>query len=136
MPQSRIGVDLLPISRVEAMAKTQPCPVLERMLSATELELSSISDGWDITGIAGRLAGKEAVFKLIHTHGHSLPWRSIEILKTDRYGGPFVRLTGIAATLAARAGIADIDISITHDDSYAIAVAVGGTEKLDTEESI
>jgi holo-[acyl-carrier protein] synthase len=96
--------------------------MLARMLSADEIRLSHGDAGPDIPGIAGRLAAKEAVFKLFHAPGEPLPWRGIEIL-TAEGGWPVVRLDGRAAALARRAGIDHIAVSITHDDPCAVAVA-------------
>ncbi|MEC3979804.1 holo-ACP synthase [Amycolatopsis sp. H20-H5] len=117
---SRVGIDLVPFNRVHQLVRDEL--MLARMLSAAEIRLSQGSEGPDIAGIAGRLAAKEAVFKLFHAPEQTLPWRSIEIL-TAEGGWPVVRLAGRAAELARRAGIDDIAVSITHDHPCAVAVA-------------
>lgn len=116
----RVGIDLVPFSRVRELVRDEP--MLARVLSAAEMRLSQGESGPDIPGIAGRLAAKEAVFKLFHAPGQTLPWRGIEIL-TAEGGWPVVRLGGRAAELARSAGIDDIAVSITHDDPCAVAVA-------------
>ncbi|MCA1219636.1 holo-ACP synthase [Streptomyces sp. 8L] len=116
----RVGIDMVPFGRVRDLVRDGP--LLARMLSPEEIELSHGTEGPDIPGIAGRLAAKEAVFKLFHAPGQTLPWRGIEILTADG-GWPVVRLAGRAAELAERAGIEDISVSITHDDPCAVAVA-------------
>lgn len=118
----RVGVDLVPVRRVAAMMTSSPSVVLGRMLTPRELDLSRTATGWDAPGAAGRLAAKEAVFKLLRTGGRVLPWLAIEVLKGPGEW-PHVQLTGTAAELARSAGINDIDISITHDDQFAVAVA-------------
>ncbi|AEW96637.1 MULTISPECIES: holo-ACP synthase [Streptomycetaceae] len=123
----RVGVDLVPFGRVRRLVEPGgpgTAAVLARMLSAAELRLTRTASGPDIPGIAGRLAAKEAVFKLFHAPGQTLPWLGIEILKDDG-GWPVVHLGGRAARLARAAGIGHIEVSIAHDDPFAIAVAHG-----------
>ncbi|ARQ72179.1 DNA-binding protein [Streptomyces marincola] len=118
----RVGVDLVPFSRVRGLLKPGAGPALDRMLSADELRLSRTSDGPDVPGIAGRLAAKEAVFKLFHVSGQTLPWQDIEILR-GAGGWPSVRLRGRARELARQAGVDHIAVSIAHDEPCAVAVA-------------
>ncbi|MEU1815825.1 4'-phosphopantetheinyl transferase superfamily protein [Streptomyces roseifaciens] len=122
----RVGVDLVPLSRVRTMADADDGRLLHRMLTPAEAELSRFASGWDVHGVAGRLAAKEAVFKLLHVTGQPLPWQSIEVLKGPGEW-PCVRLTGPAGRWAADAGIEAIDISISHEEQFAVAVAAGAT---------
>ncbi|MBV2355729.1 4'-phosphopantetheinyl transferase superfamily protein [Streptomyces sp. J2-1] len=94
-----------------------------RMLSADERRLLLDGDEPDVPGIAGRLAAKEAVFKLFHATGETVPWQGIEILRAES-GAPWVRLSGRAAALARGAGIGSVSVSITHDEPCAVAVAL------------
>ncbi|RSS35275.1 holo-ACP synthase, partial [Streptomyces sp. WAC08241] len=104
-----------------------PGPLLTRLLSAEELAASRTPDGApDPSGIAGRLAAKEAVFKLLGSVGRPVPWQGIEVLRGPG-GRPGVRLSGRAAELARTAGIGPIDVSISHDAGFAIAVAAATT---------
>lgn len=112
----RVGVDLVPLSRIPQLLAPESGPALHRMLTAEERRLS------DEAGAAGRLAAKEAVFKLFGATGGPVPWLATEILPGPG-GRPHVRLTGRAARLAERAGLGPIDISISHDGGWAIAVA-------------
>ncbi|MYV64660.1 4'-phosphopantetheinyl transferase superfamily protein [Streptomyces sp. SID2131] len=152
-----MGVDLVPLSRVHALLATgtgpdsgtgtgpgpgtatgthpgtgpgtapTPGPLLTRLLSAEELAASRTPDGApDPSGIAGRLAAKEAVFKLLGSVGRPVPWQGIEVLRGPG-GRPGVRLSGRAAELARTAGIGPIDVSISHDAGFAIAVAAAAT---------
>jgi holo-[acyl-carrier protein] synthase len=72
--------------------------------------------------LAARFAAKEAVLKLIGT-ADGVDLRSVEITTHD--GRPAVELTGRARQLAHDAGIADIDLSLSHTGDLAMAVAVG-----------
>jgi len=114
---------MVPLARVRELVRPGGEPVLSMMLTAQECRLCCCDEQEpDVAGIAGRLAAKEAVFKLFHAPGQTLPWRGIEIL-TAAGGWPVVRLGGRAAELARRAGIDDIAVSITHDEPCAVAVA-------------
>ncbi|MFF7729400.1 holo-ACP synthase [Streptomyces sp. NPDC008001] len=121
-PAVRVGVDLVPVARVRAMTESGDDSQLHRMLTPAEAEASRFATGWDAHGVAGRLAAKEAVFKLLHVPGRPLPWQSIEILKSSGEW-PRVRLTGPARTWAADAGIEAVDVSISHEELFAVAVA-------------
>ncbi|MET9723554.1 holo-ACP synthase [Streptomyces zaomyceticus] len=127
MTQPLIGVDLVPISRVGELLDPGIGPLLRRYLSAEELTVSRTPDGEpDRARIAGRLAAKEAVFKLLGAVGRPVPWQGIEVLRGPG-GRPGVRLSGRAAELARDAGLGPIDVSISHDAGFAIAVAAAST---------
>lgn len=123
-PAIRVGVDCVPVARVRAMAGAGDGGPLPLMLTAAEAELSRDATGWDLHGVAGRLAAKEAVFKLLHIADRPLPWLSIEVLKSPGKW-PYIRLTGPARRWAADAGLEAIDISISHEEQFAVAVAAG-----------
>ncbi|MET8499266.1 holo-ACP synthase [Streptomyces microflavus] len=129
MSQPLIGVDLVPLARVGELLDPDIGPVLRRFLSTEELAASRTPDGApDRAGIAGRLAAKEAVFKLLGAVGRPVPWQGIEVLRGPG-GRPGVRLSGTAAELAQHAGLGPIDVSISHDAGFAIAVAAATTSR-------
>ncbi|WP_346776460.1 4'-phosphopantetheinyl transferase superfamily protein [Streptomyces sp. HNM0574] len=119
----RVGVDVVPFSRVRRLLAPEARPALLRMLSGAEAG-RYCAERPDVPGIAGRLAAKEAVFKLFQATEVPLPWRSIEVLN-GAGGWPEVRLGGRAAALAERAGVGHVEVSIAHDDPCAVAVALG-----------
>jgi len=119
----RVGVDLVPLARARAIVERPSDRVLRRLFSIEEQSLlQRAGNGWDVEGVAGRLAAKEAVFKLLPADGKTLPWCSIEIL-SGKGRRPLVRLDGRALELANQVGLGPIDVSISHDGDYAIAVA-------------
>ncbi|MCW5253897.1 MULTISPECIES: holo-ACP synthase [unclassified Streptomyces] len=125
MDAGRVGIDLVPYGRVRELLAADGRPALTRMLSAEEQRLLRTGREPDVPGIAGRLAAKEAVFKLFRTAGQTLPWQDIEILREEG-GWPVVRLRGRAARLAAESLVGAIAVSIAHDDPCAIAIAYSG----------
>jgi len=74
---------------------------------------------------AGRWSAKEAVFKSLGVRGKGAgaPLSDIEIINDDT-GAPVVTLHGDAKKAADEAGIKDVNVSISHSDSQAIAIAV------------
>ena len=113
MLRGRIGVDLVPLERVRELASQDGSPLLRRMLTAEELNLAYDPTRPDIPGIAGRIAAKEAVFKLFRSSGETLPWLDTRILKAPG-GRPTVHLAGRAAWLATASGLGPIEVSISH----------------------
>jgi len=74
---------------------------------------------------AGRWSAKEAVFKSLGvcSKGAGAPLSDIEITN-DETGAPVVSLHGEAAAAAKQAGVKKVNVSISHSDTQAIAVAV------------
>ncbi|KAI9700655.1 MAG: 3-oxoacyl-[acyl-carrier-protein] synthase [Candelina mexicana] len=74
---------------------------------------------------AGRWSAKEAVFKALGVAGKGAgaALKDIEITNDDN-GAPVVSLHGDAATAAKQAGVKSVQVSISHSDTQAIAVAV------------
>lgn len=73
---------------------------------------------------AGRLAAKEAVLKALGTGLiDGLSWRDVEVRRRPS-GQPVVALNGGVAQLAAKLGVAQIYISISHSETLAIGSAI------------
>jgi len=121
MTASRVGIDIVPLARVEAILKAG-LDVLQRHLVTQEVNEAYRHGKIDEACVAGKLAAKEAVFKLFRRQGVSLPWQAIHIT-TCAGGWPVAALSGSAATLATEVGLTDIDLSIAHDGDYAVAAA-------------
>ncbi|HZQ27696.1 MAG TPA: hypothetical protein VFA94_08355 [Acidimicrobiales bacterium] len=83
---------------------------------------------------AGRLAAKRAV--LASLGDRAAPLREVEVIPGPHEGEalphlcalghrPVVRLSGSAAATAARLHVAGVELSISHGDGMAVALAVG-----------
>ncbi|GAA3761431.1 holo-[acyl-carrier protein] synthase [Spinactinospora alkalitolerans] len=120
----RIGVDLVPLARIRPLLAAERREVLERMLRPDEISNCRRGGRLDVPALAGRIAAKEAVFKLLREDGVPLPWLSIGVsAKSGTW--PKVALEGEALSLAQASGIqSDISVSISHDGDYAVAAAV------------
>ena len=75
---------------------------------------------------AARFAAKEAVYKAISPEtSEDITWQDIEIKRMEN-GKPIIKLNGKIKDCANKIGISDekIDVSLSHDDDYAIATVV------------
>lgn len=73
--------------------------------------------------LAARFACKEAVAKALGTGIGDVRWVDIEI-RNGANGRPVLILHGAAVHLAAELGISQWDVSLTHSNDVAIAIAV------------
>ena len=118
-PDVRIGCDVHTVSQTEASIALFGERYLRRVFTPDELEHCA----GDLDRLTGRFAAKEAVLKVLEPEPEdAVPWSSIEV-RNSRSGAPFVALSGPASELAARRGIARIDISLSHDAGIGLAVA-------------
>ncbi|KZF21193.1 fatty acid synthase-like protein [Xylona heveae TC161] len=117
---SKIGVDVEAIDAINIDNDT----FVERNFTASEQEYCRKAPSPQAS-FAGRWSAKEAVFKSlgVPSKGAGAPLKDIEIT-SDEKGAPVVTLHGDAAVSAKQAGIKSVDVSISHSDAQAIAVAV------------
>lgn len=116
-----VGVDIVDVPRVERLLRR--AGAAESLLTAGELAYCR-SRPPAAQHVAARFAAKEAVLKAFGTGlGDGLRWTDVEILN-DGAGRPRVHLHHEAGALAARRGLAAIDISLSHTADLAIAHAV------------
>lgn len=115
----RCGIDMIENKRVEEGIARLGERFLNRFFTAGEREDCNDKPH----RLAARLAGKEAVSKALGTGIGDVSWVEIEI-RCDKRGRPTLHLHGAAAELAESMGLVEWDISLTHTDEYASAVAV------------
>ncbi len=118
-----IGLDLVKIERIRALADRWQERFLERLY--TEAERRYCFDrASPYASLAGRFAAKEAVLKAIGTGWSAgISWQDIQVLN-DGSGKPVAHVQGRAGALLQEAGVTDIHISLSHDADYAIAQVV------------
>lgn len=116
----RCGIDLIEIARVERGIDRLGERFLKRFFTARER-----ADCGDLPHrLAARLAAKEAVAKALGTGIGAVGWRDIEII-SDARGRPVLYLHGEAARQSAELAITQWEVSLTHTETTAGAVAVG-----------
>lgn len=122
-----IGVDMVEIERVErALARHER--FASRLFSERERE-RCMDCARPARRFAACFAAKEAASKAMGTGIRGFSWRELELLADER-GRPVLQLSGRAREVAARMGIREILVSVTHtrDAALAVAQALGGDE--------
>ncbi|OAA56954.1 fatty acid synthase alpha subunit [Niveomyces insectorum RCEF 264] len=121
---NKVGVDLEDVAAINIDNET----FLARNFTARENAYCRAAPHVQ-AAFAGRWAAKEAVFKSlgVASRGGGAPLKEIEILR-DEHGAPVVQLHGAAATAAKAANVKDVNVSISHSDSQAVAIAVSTFE--------
>lgn len=118
-----VGVDIVEIGRFASAMERSGQPFLDRVFLPTEQAYCS-PQREPARCFAARFAAKEAVAKALGTGiGAQLEWRNIEICRKDG-GQPFVVLHGTGAETAARLGVSQLFLSLSHSENYAVANVV------------
>jgi holo-[acyl-carrier protein] synthase len=115
-----VGVDIVDVARIERLLGRDLAA--ERLLTPAEAAYCRARPA-TAEHVAARFAAKEAVLKALGTGlSEGLRWTDIEVLN-EAGGRPRVRLHRAAAVLAARRGLAALEISLSHTATLAIAHA-------------
>ena len=116
----RTGVDIIEIERIKQSIEETDGRFCERVYTQKEIEYCESKKTQKYQHYAARFAAKEAAFKAISQlldNKFDIEWKDIEILN-DENGRPYVNL------LKKEINIDDIDISISHCKTYAVASVV------------
>jgi holo-[acyl-carrier protein] synthase len=122
MMKHYIGTDIMEIARIRRTIERWGERFLNRVYTPAELDLYDRRPH----SLAACFAGKEAVMKVLGTGARGVAWREIETLRY-RSGKPYIILHDRAQYEAAKLGIKEIDISLSHSREYATATAIGVT---------
>jgi holo-[acyl-carrier protein] synthase len=115
----RTGVDLIELERIESVIQRHGKRFLERVFTARELE----EVGENTASLAARFAAKEAVAKALGTGIGDVGWQEIEVLRGPARQ-PKLYLSGQAAYLAGKLRLDTWSLSLTHNQTQAIALVV------------
>lgn len=118
-----IGIDVQPISEVEASIKEFGARYTRKLFTDHELECCGTNARTSAAGLAARFAAKEAVLKVLDTQGSVPAWKTIEVHRTPT-GRPEIILSGEAAALAQSQGVGQLSLSISHGGGIATAAVV------------
>lgn len=116
----RTGIDLMEIARIEEVVSRHGKHYLERVYTPAELEQC----GKRAESLAGRFAAKEATAKALGCGIGEVEWKEIEILGDEQHA-PVLHLHGKAAKKAEELGLTTWSVSLSHNQSQAVAVVVG-----------
>jgi len=116
----RTGIDIIEIERVKQSIEDTEGKFCERVYTQKEIEYCESKKMQKYQHYAARFAAKEAVLKAISQlleSKYDIDWKQIEILN-DEDGRPYVNL------LKQGLKVENIDISISHCKTYAVASVV------------
>ncbi|TJX15187.1 NAD(P)H-hydrate dehydratase [Tissierella creatinini] len=115
------GIDIVKIERIKNILEKNSSGFYRRIFTQGEIEYIKNKDE---KTVAGLYAAKEAVSKLVGTGIGQLSFKDIEIYHEDK-GKPRVKVLGKLGDMLKALDIDEVDLSISHEDEYAIAIAVG-----------
>ncbi|MDI6716537.1 MAG: holo-ACP synthase [Actinomycetota bacterium] len=116
-----IGIDIVEVSRIE-QAMNRRRRFAERVF--TELERDyCFGRHRPYLHFAARFAAKEAAVKALGSGMTGIKWTDLEV-RRDKWGKPYLSLTGNAANIAREKGICNIFISLSFSRESAIASAI------------
>lgn len=116
----RCGIDLIETRRVADGIERFGDRFLDRFF--TPGERADCND--QPHRLAARLAAKEAVAKALGTGLGEVGWRDIEIRCNNPQNRPTLFLHRVAARYAEQMGLSQWDVSLTHTEQYASAIAI------------
>ena len=118
-----LGLDVAEIDRIEAAIVRHGAAFIERLYTPREAAYCE-SHRNRFERYAGRFAAKEAAMKALGTGWRrGVRWRDIEVVR-EPSGKPTLQLAGVAGELAARMGVKNISITITHSGNLALAQVI------------
>lgn len=117
------GVDIIKNLRIKLLLDKYDEKFLDRLFTPKEKEYI-IYRNKDFKTIAGMFAAKEAVSKVVGTGIGKLAWKDIEVLH-KKSGRPYVNLSDNLKEILYSLDLKEIDISISHEEEYSIAFAIG-----------
>lgn len=115
-----IGNDIIEVDRITESIEKFGDKFLDRLFTEKEKTYCKKHRNFQVR-VAGRFAAKESIAKALGTgFGEDLAWLDLEIINNER-GKPEVVFS---PELATRLAGTSIQVSISHCNSYAAAVAI------------
>lgn len=96
---------------------------LAKILTEAEIRYVLSEPPHTVTRLAGRFAAKEAVSKTLGTGWRGVNWKEVEIVRMPS-GEPTIRLHARAQAIAERRGLAEWQVSISHEREFAVAMVL------------
>ena len=117
-----LGADIIEVGRIRGVLERHGERFLDRILTEEEKAYCSTM-GAPHKHIAARFAAKEAISKCFTTGiGAEFGWKSASVYHGERHQ-PLVRLDAQGLALLARVGATHVLLTLSHTESYAMAVA-------------
>jgi holo-[acyl-carrier protein] synthase len=114
------GIDIAEVPRIGQAIERFGERFLQRIFTAGEIRYCD-SKANRVERYAARFAAKEAAMKALGTGwNHGVRWRDCEVVRTPG-GRPTMTFHGKAGEFAAKMGVKNIALSLTHTTEQAIA---------------
>lgn len=118
-----MGTDLAEVDRIQTAIERHGKRFIERVFTPGEIAYVERKAN-RFERYAARFAAKEAGMKAIGTGWrHGVRWHDFEVSNLPS-GKPALALHGVAETYAARLGVRNIALSLTHTAAQAMAVVI------------
>jgi len=117
------GIDIAEVRRIRQAIERFGDRFLHRIFTASEMRYCD-SKANRMERYAARFAAKEASMKALGTGwNHGVRWRDCEVTRLPG-GRPTIVFHGVAAEFAARLGVKNAALSISHTTEQAIAQVI------------
>jgi holo-[acyl-carrier protein] synthase len=117
------GIDIAEVPRIRLSIERFGLRFLERIYTTREMEYCD-SKANRAERYAARFAAKEAAMKALGTGwNHGVRWRDCEVVRMPG-GRPTIAFHGKAGEFAARLGVKNAALSISHTEEQAIAQVI------------
>lgn len=120
----KTGIDIVEITRISRLISETD--FIKRYFSDAEQALFSSKQNPANT-VAGNFAAKEAFSKALGTGIRGFKLNEISVLR-DSLGKPFFKFSENIKNILSKNGVINIDVSISHEKEYAIAMVVFDTD--------
>ncbi len=129
--QLKIGSDICSVERIMSVYEKYGQRFLRRILTEREkayvesrsLSNDSLRSRRLSQALAARFAAKEATAKALGTGWRGIDWKEVEVVNASS-GAPQINLSGRAKHLFVQLGFKNIEISLSHEHEYALAMVV------------
>ncbi len=120
------GTDIVSVDRIKNSITEFGDTFLKRIYTDEEISYCESRRMSKFQSYAARFAAKEAAYKALSPNvSEGVSWRDFEVVRNEN-GKPNLAFHGKLREIVESKGIADedVDISLSHDDSFAIATVV------------
>lgn len=117
------GVDIVKVNRIREILDTKKDSFYNRVFTDGEIQYLKGRNN-DARTVAGLFASKEAISKVLGTGIGKISWRDMEVFH-DINGKPMVRFSPKIKEYLTNLNINSIELSISHEEEYAVAIAIG-----------
>jgi holo-[acyl-carrier protein] synthase len=118
-----VGVDIVKVERVQSLLERYGERFLRRVFLPGEIAYCRRRHAC-AEAFAAHVAAKEAASKALGTGWRrGVHWKCVEVVH-ERSGKPTLKLHDRAREITERAGVTNMQVSLTHDGGFALAFVV------------